>query len=648
MSEMPLENDARGDRAPGQVGPPHTHGAGVYLEPEARAILARGLDALVRMTEGLAFLPLSSERYPLPLTAAVYSEVPDPDRVRDQVRGRMETDPVSVLEAVLVLLELYECNQPGIADFLPDDAAFLSQAFATKRLNGWIAVLGDADREEVESSVNGRWKFRFVPGRARRTAVYPLLNMLARYGCVYGRIPRGDSHALGHFVEDYGPGLVVCQGKLDDLELTLSLAAMKLGVPAVVPTDYVFPLGRQMRANSIVDVVDSLLAFPNIHRLLDLPEIPGLPDYLSGERDGEKPKPVATWGDTPESFYLLRKGRVHSPGVTVSGEPGGPMGVLLTVDAEPLDAFDRQYIEAHIVRTLSMLPGVSAAVRDGRLALGLGSDVELSPERVGEVLIAAVRHEFPKIQNVRVEVILDPERLAGMVESVRAERAARRQEIASATEESVAEFATCVGCSPFAPDHVCILTPQRPPQCGRSYERIRAGALYSYDDMSDIHHRALHLGMNSYGVCGKGRSIDLAAGEWSGVNEAAARLTGGRTRRIQLHSLDEAPPTGCGCFQLVMFKTEQPSPGIGIMHRGCKGRAPDGRTWADLHYALAGKQTPGIAGASPGYLSSAKFLLAHGGWTSVVWVSSRIAAMMGERLPGHVQVGRDGAQGESG
>ena len=175
---------------------------------------------------------------------------------------------------------------------------------------------------------------------------------------------------------------------------------------------------------------------------------------------------------------------------------------------------------------------------------------------------------------------------------------------------------------------MCILTPERPPQCGRAYEFIKTGALYGYDDMTNIHHRELHFGVNSFGTCSKGELLDPTAGEWSGVNQAAARLTGGRITRVQLHSLDQAPHTGCGCFQLILFKTDLPKPGIGIMERGYKGPAPDGRTWRDLHYALGGKQTAGLAGAAWGYLQSPKFLAAHGGRKSVVWASPKVSALM--------------------
>jgi len=598
------------------------------MKIETRAILQRGLTELLRMTEGMLFLPVASERYPLPLALAVYGEVPDPERVRSEVRAGIESDPLRLLEACLVLLELYACNQPGVSESVPDDEAFLTQIFASKRMNGWIVLVGDANQEETQAAVNARWQFRFIEAGKTCTSLYVLLNVLTRYAFVYGRIPLGDTHLLGHFIEDITSGLVVGRGKLNDLELTLSLAAMRVGLPAVTPPDYPFQLGRHIRAGSLDEIVDAVASFPSIRRLLDHPELPALPDYLNPSHANPGLQLGETWGDTPESFYLLRKGGVEAAGVKVTGIPSGAMGVLLTVDAEPLDAFDRRYIESRAARVFSKMPRVSARHASGRLVLGLAPGLGLPPEWIGESLVAAVRNEFPRIVNVHVEVIFDRERLNALDAEVSAERARRKQEIAATTEESVSEFITCVGCSAFAPDHVCILTPERPPQCGRAYEFIKTGALYAYDDMTNIHHRELHSGVNSFGTCSKGELLDSSAGEWSGASQAAARLTGGRITRVQLHSLNEAPHTGCGCFQLIMFRTDQPKPGIGIMERGYKGRAPDGRAWRDLHYALGGKQTAGLADAAWGYLHSPKFLAAHGGRKSVVWASPKVAALM--------------------
>lgn len=603
------------------------------MSPDACTILQQGLDKLLELTDGLSYLPLKSERYPYPLALGILGEAWDPKQVRADIRTRIATDPLSALESALVLLELYACNQPGVAALVADDDVFLKQAFDSKRLNGWVAILGDADQQETSTALGARWQLEFFGAGKGIIGLYCLLNMLVRYALVYGRTPPGDSHLLGHFVEDFTPGLLVCRGKLSAVEAVLSLAAMRIGVPAITPSDYPFPFGRQVRASSLVELVEAVSSFSTIRRLLEHPEIAPLPEYPGGASVTTRFEPAATWGNTSESFYFFEKGPVAACGVEVSGSPTGPMGVLATLDAEPMDAFDRRYIEARAAVVLSRILGVPAQRSSGRLILRLAPNVHLAQERIGECLIAAIRHEFPRIEKIRVRLVFDQERLQAMKATIDAGRARRLDAIQAATEENVPEFITCVGCSAFAPDHVCILTPQRAPQCGRPYEFIKTGAHYSYDDMTNIHHRALHAGLNSFGTCSKGELLDRVAGEWSGANEAAARLTGGRIQRIQLHSLEEAPHTGCGCFKMIMFKTDQPKAGIGLVERGFAGRVPDGRTWRDLHYALGGKQTPGLAGAALSYLGSPKFLAGHGGWKAVVWASPKIAALAGRRLP---------------
>ena len=620
----------------------HSHGTATDLGPEAVAILKRGLGELLKMTEGLGFEPLTSKRYPLPLAIAVYGDVPEPSVVRPDVEKHLHSDPVAALESALVLLELAQANAAGTVETIPDDGQFLSLAFSSKRLNGWIALLGDGDPDEAKEAINARWQFKFIEGPGRLGGLYALLNLLCRYGFVYGRIAPRDSHGMGHFIEDCTPGLLVCRGAMTDLELTLSLAAMKLGVPALVAPDFPFALGRRVTAAGLAEIADGVTLFPNIRKLLDLPELPKLPDCLDAENLAETFEPAEVYGTSDDSYYVFRKGSVPEPGsVTVIGKPAATMGIQLIAEAEPLDAFDRECIEARAARTIGMLQGVRAHQDGDRLVVEVAPGHALDPILLGQVLIAAVRHDFPRIEKVSARICFDARTLAAKADGVHAAQAARRAEIATATEESIDEFVTCVGCSPFAPDHVCILTPERRPQCGRSYAQIKAGALYGYDDMSNIHHRAQHAGLNSFGVTPKGELLDSAAGEWSGVNEAAARLTGGRTTRVQLHSIDTAPHTGCGCFQLIMFKIESPQPGIGIVDRKYRGSAPDGRSWSDLHHALGGKQAPGMAGAAPNYLRSGKFLAAHGGWDAVIWVSPGIAEAMGDDLPTGIAVGHD-------
>ena len=166
----------------------HTHDHGTGLSREARATLQRGLTQLLRMTEGKAFRPVASERYPLPLALAVYGEVPDPERVRSEVRAGLESEPLRLLEAGLVLIELYACNEPRVSASAPDDDVFLTEVFVSKRMNGWIALLGDANQDETQAAVNARWQFKFFEGGETCSSLYVLLNVLARYAFAKRRV----------------------------------------------------------------------------------------------------------------------------------------------------------------------------------------------------------------------------------------------------------------------------------------------------------------------------------------------------------------------------------------------------------------------------------------------------------------------------
>ncbi len=216
-------------------GGSHSHGSSAQLGEAARGILERGLAELLRLGEGARFRELPSEKHPLPLARAAYADSPDAQRVREDVSALMCSDPLGALDRALALFELHACNQPEIRESVPDDMALVRACFSSKRCNGWMAVLGDCNRAELEEAIGRRWQFRFFGEPSRVMGLYVLLNMLARYAYVYGRVAFGDVHSMQHFVAEHCPGLLACRGQMSDLELALSLMAMKMGVTSVVP-----------------------------------------------------------------------------------------------------------------------------------------------------------------------------------------------------------------------------------------------------------------------------------------------------------------------------------------------------------------------------------------------------------------------------
>jgi CO dehydrogenase/acetyl-CoA synthase beta subunit len=73
--------------------------------------------------------------------------------------------------------------------------------------------------------------------------------------------------------------------------------------------------------------------------------------------------------------------------------------------------------------------------------------------------------------------------------------------------------------------------------------------------------------------------------------------------------------------------------GIGVMHRGFEGCAPNGETWDSLANRAGGKQADGVAGLSLGYLRRSEFLQADGGLSAVVWVTAKVLGEIQDLLP---------------
>ena len=147
----------------------HTHGTGIRLEPHQERILGEGLARIIESVGQFSEpVPMPSERYPIPVAAAIYGQATPASNIIADLKERLD-DPVSVLEQVLVLMEIYETNQAGSADLFPEDMLFVRQVFSTKRQNGWCHLIG-GDRESrsrTADSIRDRWAFTVFARRRR-------------------------------------------------------------------------------------------------------------------------------------------------------------------------------------------------------------------------------------------------------------------------------------------------------------------------------------------------------------------------------------------------------------------------------------------------------------------------------------------------
>jgi acetyl-CoA decarbonylase/synthase complex subunit beta len=164
---------------------------------------------------------------------------------------------------------------------------------------------------------------------------------------------------------------------------------------------------------------------------------------------------------------------------------------------------------------------------------------------------------------------------------------------------------------------------------------MRAAAYLNVDDPGHPYRRRNYPLARVLVPVQKGQVLDAQRGEYAGVNRAIQKLSGGKIKRVFLHSLFGHPHSSCSCFRNLAFAIPGVE-GIGVMNRGFAGRTPDGRSWDDLANQAAGKQQTGITGVGPLYLRSPNFLQGEGGWHAVVWMPSELKEVLGDVIPADV------------
>jgi acetyl-CoA synthase len=187
------------------------------------------------------------------------------------------------------------------------------------------------------------------------------------------------------------------------------------------------------------------------------------------------------------------------------------------------------------------------------------------------------------------------------------------------TDESVDTFYSCTLCQSFAPNHVCIISPERLGLCG-AYNWVDGQAAYEITP----------TGPNQ--PVPKGRYLDEETGEWENVNKFVYEHSNRTTERYCQYSLMNYPMTSCGCFECIVAIVPEAN-GVMVVNREYGGETPIGMGFSTLAGSVGGgAQTPGFLGVGRLYLASRKFIRAEGGLARLVWMPKELKEYMGDKL----------------
>lgn len=241
-------------------------------------------------------------------------------------------------------------------------------------------------------------------------------------------------------------------------------------------------------------------------------------------------------------------------------------------------------------------------------------------ESVAKAIMMLFKNELPFIEAVEAIYITDMDEIEKEVDNARAVYKARDDRTRDLHDEDVDTFYGCTLCASFAPTNVCVVTPDRISLCGAiNWFDGRAAAKVDPEGPQF--------------AIPKGDVIDDESGEYTGVNEAAKRLSSGEYDRIKLHSFFEYPHTSCGCFEVVGFYIPEVD-GIGWIDRDFAGTAPNGLQFSTMAGQTGGgKQVVGFLGVGVNYFRSPKFIQSDGGWDRVVWMPKMLKDKVANDIP---------------
>lgn len=569
--------------------------------------------------------------YPLPLkTTFLGGEEISIEAFRQEISKLADSDVKELLEPVLLGAELYEASLNDNYQFFITDEKVRAFVFESKWKAGWVLVLGGSSQNELIGKLKQKGFLVFtdnpdIPDTyfigSRATSPVYFLQMMVRYGLLWGRISPGDDHEMGHFLEKDMPGFMIIAESLNPLKYLIALGIMKLGAPALVPSSFPFPYGSRITTDNPLELVESGVHFPNLRMRYYNDEIISLPEYCNPAFVNEKIEDGTVFGGG-SSFFCLKAAKSIEPGVHVNGSLSGQIGIYVEIENAALSDDLTQIVEQAALRSINYMPGIKAYEKDSVFYLQTTRGVNFDSSQIGEVIYYGIRLQYPRLEKIKVQFIFENGLLEKESEDIRRFKAARRQLIGGMTEENTEEFCACIECRPFSLEHTCILTPDRIPMCAsRTYFSIKAESCFGSSTVPFKRQSEKELPLKL--VFNKGSVLDAERGEYEGCNKMYRELTRGRLQRVYLHSLRGYPHTSCGCFQNLAFWIDEVE-GIGIMSRNSKAMAPNGHTWDSLANYAGGKQSNGIMGVSLSYIRSIRFLKGDGGIGNVVWVDSEL------------------------
>jgi len=579
-------------------------------------------------------------------------------------------------EIIVALRYLYEKEpQKDCNGFFTDTIMrSLGIQLVDGRMPGFAAILGAAPNNKIAveivrqfqernilvfvgSSVNGRsiidqlteedvqmgWDNYIVPyGRDTISAIYPL-NWAIRSALTFGGIKAGQAQKCLLYTKErvFAFGLVL--GKLDDMKYATGAGAINMGFPIIADTDIpeIKPSGITVY-EALVKELDYKKIVPRCIEVrgvkvkvsnIDIP-VPYAAAF-EGERVRKEQLYIEFGGKASEALeYLVTRnstevedGKIELLGPDIDkleeDKKFSPLAIIVEVAGRKMQKDFEPILERQIHRFINYAMGIMHIGQRNMNWIRISKDTFDKGFRLrhfGVILHAMLHQEYSAIvDKVQVKIHTRSEDVERLLTEAKRTYDERDERISGMTDESVDTFYSCLLCQSFAPNHVCIISPERLGLCG-AYSWLDAKASYEITP----------TGPNQPIL--KGNILNQKLGQWKNINDFMHAKSNKTIEKVSMYSLMDSPQSSCGCFECILAIIPEAN-GVMIVHRDYSGMTPCGMSFTTLAGSVGGGvQTPGFLGVGKLYLASKKFIVAEGGLKRLVWMPKELKEILFDKL----------------
>ena len=497
-------------------------------------------------------------------------------------------------------------------------------------------------KQEVLDDPSKGWDIYCVPlGPDTESLIYAL-HWAIRGALTFGGLKAGDAEKCLLYCKDRVFAFGLTLGEVDDLKYATGAGAINMGFPVIAdtPIPQILPTGI-CTFEHVVHELDYRKIVPRCIEVrgvrvkvseLDIP-VP-FSAAFEGERVRREDMQVEFGGKYSTAFEYLKMvepdviedGKVELVGPDAdTAEVGGamPLGILVEVAGRKMQQDFEGIMERQVHSFINEAMGIfhmgqrnQIWVRIGKEAYGKGFRLR----HFGVILHAKLHDMYGSIlDKVQVTLYTEQAKIEALLPEAVAAYQHRDERVAGMTDESVDTFYSCSLCQSFAPNHICIISPERLGLCG-AYNWLDGKAGYEINP----------VGCNQ--PVAKGRLIDAEKGQWEGINEFVYEKSNRSVEQMELYSLMGFPMTSCGCFECILAIVPEAN-GLMIVNREYPGITPCGMPFSTLAGSVGGgNQTPGFLGVGRLYVSSRKFISGDGGLRRLVWMPKELKEFLRPRL----------------